>query len=85
MKSCTFHRSTKTLYLLDLLAMLRDCADQCTRIPLADTNDLSNLGATSQNVMRTARKTDNPYLRKDVALKSVLQQGGHFVVHSNDL
>ena len=65
--------------------MARDCIDQCTRLPPADTNDLSNLGATSQNVMRTARKADRPNLREGVALKSVLHQSGHFVVHSNDL
>ena len=85
MKDCTFHRPIKTLYLLDLLATLRESADQCPRIHPADTNDLSNLGATSQNVMRTGRKTDRPDLREDATFKSVLQQSGHLAVHSNDL
>jgi hypothetical protein len=85
MKGCTFHRPIKIMYLLNLLATLRNCADQCPRIHPADTNDLSNLGATSQNVMRTGRKTDRPDLREGVAFKSVLQQSGHLAVHSNDL
>ena len=85
MKGCTFHRPIKTLYLLDLLATLRDSADQCPRIHPADTNDLSNLGARSQNVVRTGRKTDRPDLREGVAFESILQQSGHLAVHSNDL
>ena len=85
MKGCTFHRPIKTLYLLDLLAMFCDSAGQHARIHPAGTNDLSDLGATSQNVMRTTRKADRPYLTEEVAFKSVLQHSGHFVARSNDL
>jgi len=65
--------------------MLRDSADQWTRVQLVDADDLPNLRATSQNVMRIGRKTDRPNLREDMALKRVLQQSGHFVGRSNDL
>jgi len=87
-KDCTFHdifRTTEPLHLLDLLTTSCNGTNQSARIHPADTNDLSDLGATSQNVMRMDWKADCPNLREDMTLKSILKDGGHFVMRSNDL
>jgi len=77
--------TTKAFHLLDLLANLGNRADQFARVIAVVADDLPDLGATSQNVMGMARKSDRLDLGEDVAGKRTLQGSRHLVVRSDYL